>query len=78
MAIAKGYKANFETLLKAMSNGDTLLMECKDAKTGKPVVVVCACYHDAKTEEIVTVPLAKLFDGNPYEELIPPEIEVSA
>jgi len=39
--------------------------------------VVCACYRDAKTEEIVTVPLAKLFDGNPYEELIPPEIEVA-
>jgi hypothetical protein len=77
MAIAKGYKANFETLLKAMSNGDALLMECKDAKTGKPVFVVCACYHDAKTEEIVTVPLAKLFDGNPYEELTPPEIEAT-
>ena len=77
MAIAKGYKANFETLLKAMANGDALLMECKDAKTGKPVVVVCACYQDDKTEEIVTVPLAKLFEGNPYEELIPPEIEVA-
>jgi len=24
------------------------------------------------------VPLAKLFDGNPYEELVPPEIEVAA
>lgn len=77
MAIAKSYKANFETLLKTMANGDTLLMECKDAKTGKLVVVVCAYYQDAKTEEIVTVPLAKLFDGNPYEELIPPEIEVA-
>jgi len=77
MAIAEGYQTNFKTLLKAIGNNDVLLMECKDAKTGNPVVVVCACYQDAKTKEIVTVPLAKLFDGNPYEELIPPEIEVA-
>lgn len=72
MAIAEGYKANFNTLLRAVKNGDTCLMECNDAVTGKPVMVVAAIYEE--DGEHVTVPLAKLFDGNPYEQLVPPTV----
>ena len=71
--IAKGYKANFETLCKAIRHGDVCLMECTDAATGKPVMVICAVQRDGDSFEMM--PFAKLFDGNPYEELIPPTVE---
>lgn len=77
--IAKGYKDNFETLCRAIRNGDVCLMECNDAVTGNPVMVVCAVqrYNDPSLSEpqLQMMPLAKMFDGNPYEELIPPTVE---
>ena len=73
MAIAKGYKGNFHTLVRAARNSDLMLLECTDAQTGKPVMVVCAVYKDSEGM-INTVPLAKMFDGNPFEELLPPNI----
>lgn len=75
MAIANGYKANFETLQRAIKDGAALLMECYDATTGKPVIAICAANFDGK--EYQMVPLAKMFDGNPYEELIPPMQEAA-
>lgn len=72
MPIAQGYKDNFSTLMRAVKNNDVVLMECTDASTGQSVMTVCAVFQQG--EEYVTVPLAKLFDGNPYEELKPPEL----
>lgn len=73
MAIAEGYKANFKTLVAAIKNNDVCIVECKDATTGHPVIAVCAV---TRTEdEYEMMPLAKLFDGNPYNELIPPMVE---
>lgn len=72
--IAKGYKSNFGTLLKAADRGDLALVECTDAKTGQPVITVCAVHMQAG--EFVMTPLAKMFDGNPYEELNPPAPKV--
>lgn len=70
MAIQAGHKSNFNTLLKAAGSNDLALMECDDRATGKKVAVVCAVYV---TDGVYTfVPIAKLFDGNPYEELNPP------
>lgn len=68
--ITKGYKANFETITKAAKNNDLALVECKDKSTGKTVIAVCAIHVEG--QEYVMTPLAKMFDGNPYEELIPP------
>jgi hypothetical protein len=65
------YKANFDTLKKACRNGDLGLLEAQDAKTGKTVACICAIYRDEEGEYNM-VPLAKMFDGNPYEELNPP------
>ena len=74
MAISKGYQANFETLQRAEANGDLALLECKDAKSGQPVIAIVAVQRSAKPGMMVEfVPLAKMFDGNPYEELLPPE-----
>lgn len=71
MAIAKGYKQNFETLRRACKNGDLALLETKDKSSGAIVYAVVACQHE-DDGEITMVPLAKMFDGNPYDELSPP------
>jgi hypothetical protein len=68
--ITKGYRANFETLKKAFKNKAVALMECTDAVTGKPVIAICAV--NTVNGEYEFSPLAKMFDGNPYEELNPP------
>ena len=36
MAIAAGYKHNFNQLLRAISNGDAALLETTERATGKP------------------------------------------
>ncbi len=74
MAIAPGYVANFETLCRAAKDGNVLLIECTDAKTGVPVIAMCAVERE-RNGDVTLKPLAKLFDGNPYEELIPPTLE---
>ena len=68
--ITEGYKANFETLKRAFKNKVVALMECTDAVTGKPVIAICAV--NTTNGEYEFSPLAKMFDGNPYEELLPP------
>ena len=68
--ITEGYKANFETLKRAFKNKVVALMECTDAVTGKPVIAICAV--NTANGEYEFSPLAKMFDGNPYEELLPP------
>ena len=70
MAIPEAYSNNFETLQRAQDNGDLALVECTDAKTGKLVYTVCAMQSDG--DGYLMVPLAKLFDGDSYEELVPP------
>ncbi len=66
-----GYKDNFETLKRAFLNNDICMMECTDKVTKKQVAVICAAYKDAQGM-VNMVPLAKMFNGNPYKELIPP------
>ena len=68
--ISKGHQANFETLKKAFKNKAVALMECTDAVTGKPVITICAI--TVIDGEYSFTPFAKMFDGNPYEELLPP------
>lgn len=70
--IAKDYKTNLETLRSAFKNDDVALIECKDVNTGKPVITICAM--SKSNGEYIISPLAKMFDSNPYEELIPPDI----
>lgn len=75
MAIPTGHTANLNTLIKAASNGHLALVECTDATTKKTVITVCAISTsraaNGKPEYQIT-PLAKMFDGNPFEELVPP------
>lgn len=70
MALLKGHKTNFNTMLRAGRNGDLALMECTDAVTGNSVTVICMVGRDK--DEFVMTPVAKMFDGNPYEEVRSP------
>jgi hypothetical protein len=68
--LKEGDRQNFDTIQRACEAGDLALVECADAVTGAYVAVVCAMQHDG--DEIEIVPLARMFDGNPYEALISP------
>jgi hypothetical protein len=72
-ALAAGHVANFNTMLQAAKNSDLALVQCMDAKTGKPVAAVCMVNRDAEGN-VEFMPVAKLFDTNPYKELLPPSI----
>ena len=69
--IAKGHKTNLETLKRAFADNAAALVECIDKATGKPVVVLCAIGQQG--DEYVISPFARMFDGNPYDELNPPK-----
>jgi hypothetical protein len=71
MALAKGHRANFETLRKAILAGDAALVECQMAATGQEVAVVCAANRLADGS-IEFAPFAMLFNDNPYEMVNPP------
>lgn len=71
--IQESYKHNFSLILKAAKYGDLCLLDCQDKATGKTARVVCAVQRNET--ECIMVPLAKLFDGNPYDELNPPNPE---
>lgn len=71
MSIPDHARRNFETLLRAASDGNLALMECADAATGAPRYVVCAVGLDG--EDFVFTPFGHLAEGNPYEAYRPPE-----
>jgi len=70
MSIPEPYKKNFKTMQEAFQAGHLALVECQDKTTKRPVIAVCAVSFDGKMYNIV--PFAKMFDGNPYDELNPP------
>ena len=74
MAIPKGHKRNFNTLVKAFRAGDVALMECQLSATGETVAVICAA-NRLPNGEIEFAPFAMLFNGNPYEMVNPPKVD---
>ncbi len=71
-ALLPGHQANFDTLCRAVTNGDAAVVDCQHRATGESVAVVCAVNADREYE---LVPLAMLFAGDPYELLNPPSAE---
>jgi len=69
--ISEAMMANFETLRRAVKNGDAALMECIDNKTGKPTALIVATAPSENGKEIDITPLAVLFTGDPYEDYRP-------
>lgn len=70
-----GYRAHLTNIQRAVRNGDIALTVLRDRQSGVPVPVVVAIAPTAK-DEVTFFPLAKLFAGNPYEELVGPFEEV--
>lgn len=64
--------ANWDTIQAAFKCGRVALLECQEAATGLTVGVIVALDRDDHGE-IAFVPLAKMFTGNPYDELRPPD-----
>ncbi len=71
--IPQGYIHNFQTLTRAGDARDLCLLECRERATGQPAIAGCAVNRVGDDYELV--PLARLFDGNPYELLLPPDPE---
>lgn len=70
--ITQAEKESFETLCRAIKNDDVALMECMLKEDGKRVAIVCAHFVDEDGMHNM-VPFARLFGGNPYDILVPPE-----
>ena len=73
--ITKAAEASFETLRKAIIDGDACLMVCRDREHGSPVIAICAVNTFSgrgDSQEFEFVPIAKMFTGNPYVELVTP------
>lgn len=68
--IPPGHKENFATLRRAFAESNVALMQCNNKKTGEPVYVICVM--NRRRSETEFVPIAKFFDGNPYNEVTPP------
>jgi hypothetical protein len=66
MALKKGDRNNFDTLLTAARNGHLALLECQDKATGEYRAVICAVHHCKIT------PIGHLTTGNPFDIYIPP------
>jgi hypothetical protein len=71
MALDRGAKGNFETLQDAAKRGRLALVECADVGTGEVVSVVCAVVNESDGIYEM-VPVARLFNGNPYDEILSP------
>lgn len=70
--LSDAHRANFDTIKRAFADGNALLLACTDVETGETVPVICAVQmSDERTIEMV--PLARLFIGNPYDEVKPPK-----
>lgn len=68
--LPKGHKTNLNTLIRAAKASALAILDCQDKATGKSVAVLVAV--DQSNGEFEFVPLARMFDGNPYDELNPP------
>lgn len=75
--ITLGEKANFETLRAACKSDDLALVVCETRHLGARVAVVCAMNVEADGT-VCPVPLAKMFAGNPYDELRDPTDDMAA
>ena len=70
MGLSKKAKAIFDEIKEAAKNDCLCLMECEEIGTKKKVPVICS--HCTENGVHHFQPLAKLFAGNPYNQVAPP------
>ena len=61
---------NFQTLKRAVKNGDAALLSAIRKSDGKPVALVVAVMQEKG--EYTVVPLAVMVEDNPFEDFEPP------
>ncbi len=71
MALQPGHRLNFDTLLRAAREQDLALVECQNQETGEMLPVICAVNPTDDGENLL-IPLAQMFNVNPYDFLTPP------
>ena len=71
MSLLPGHRTNFDTLRQAALHNDLALMDCRHRDTGEAIAVLCAANRRPRGE-IDFVPLAMLFNNNPFDFLVPP------
>lgn len=69
-ALSTADKTNFETLARAIRNGDHALVRARRKVDGREVALVGAFQGDVDGG-IAFIPLAVLAEGNPYEAFEP-------
>lgn len=77
MAIPKGYRDNFKTLLRAAADDSLALVESTDVASGEPRFLVCAIGRGNAGEYLIT-PFGHLCNGNPFEEYTDPIVALDA
>ncbi len=64
--LRKGDRQNFETLLRAASDGALALVSAVRKADQNPVALVCAMQQN-EDDSITPVPFAVMVEGNPFE-----------
>lgn len=83
MSLSERDRQTFGQIVRALANDALVMMACIDKRTGEPVTCLCAAI--AKTgivprtpADVQFVPLARLFQGNPADELVIPGFDAEA
>ena len=71
--ISKKARLLFDHVCAAAHEHALCLAECTDRRTGKKVNVLCATSTEGGVVRMQ--PLARLFSGNPYNEVAPPGLD---
>lgn len=72
MPLSAGLKQNFDVLCCAFRAGRVALIECQLAATGESAAVICAANKNLD-DSVDFVPLAMMFQDNPYTTVNPPK-----
>ena len=71
--LRKGDRQNFDTLLRAASDGALALVSAIRKADQHPVALVCAMQHNPD-QTITPVPFAVMVEGNPFEDFYDPTV----
>ena len=71
--VSKKARLLFGNVCAAAHEHALCLAECTDRRTGKKVNVICATSTEGGV--VCMQPLARLFSGNPYNEVVPPGLD---
>jgi hypothetical protein len=82
LPISDDDKKAFENIVRALANQALVMVSCTDRKTGEDVTCLCAAVarteHPTTAADLKFLPLARLFQGNPREEIFIPNEEAPA